>query len=133
MDDIAQFVRDRLDEEAEAATKAGGDAWRFDAVDSAGGLVFDSRDRPIMESASDPGRSHGHDRTAADHHQAAHVVRHNPKRALAEVDAKRQIVDAYEDWQARADAGEDLSEFERGSMAGLYAALRILADASRPA
>ncbi|MEV5940656.1 DUF6221 family protein [Streptomyces sp. NPDC051994] len=93
MDALVQFVRDRLDEEAEAARKAGGDAWRFDAVDSAGGVVFDSRDRPIMESASDPGRSHGHDRTAADHHQAAHAVRHNPARVLAEVEAKRRILD----------------------------------------
>jgi hypothetical protein len=60
-------------------------------------VVFDSRDRPIMESASDPGRSHAHDRTAADHHQAAHAVRHNPMRALADIEAKRQIVALHSD------------------------------------
>ena len=50
------------------------------------------------------------------------------ERVLAETEAKRIVVDAYARWQARADAGEELSAFERGTLAGLYSACRILAE-----
>lgn len=61
--------------------------------------------------------------------EAAHVVRHDPARVLREIDAKRKILNAYEKWQTRADAGEELSQFERGTLAGLYSVCRTLAEA----
>jgi hypothetical protein len=128
MDDLVQFLRDRYDEhEARLrALPAGPWAWhRFedpgapesDGLVGPGGTVLASADAECYKSW-------------IDRHEAfdAYLQDIQPARALADTEAKRQILAAYEGWQARIDEGEDLSEFERGSMAGLYAALRILAD-----
>jgi hypothetical protein len=48
---------------------------------------------------------------------------------LADLDAKEKILNAYAKWQRRADAGEELSEFERGALAQLYSVCRMLAEA----
>lgn len=106
MDDLVQFVRDCLDEEERVARDA-------EREMTPGGFSVESLCIHLPPEVQE------------------HNARHNPARVLADVKAKRQILTAYEGWQARIDEGEDLSEFERGSMAGLYAALRILANIHR--
>lgn len=125
-DDLVQFVRDRLDEDYEAvcrvlgvnvmaAIRDGRSAPRWIPSPKSDAGIWDTNHQPRVKYAWPRERDH--------------IIRHDPARVLADVEAKRQILAAYESWQARIEEGEGLSEFERGSMAGLYAALRILADA----
>lgn len=62
-------------------------------------------------------------------HDAEHMTRHSPARVLADVAAKRELVDAYKALAERGDAGEPLSQFERGTLTGLYRACWVLAKA----
>ncbi|MFD7016168.1 DUF6221 family protein [Streptomyces sp. NPDC059928] len=116
-DPLVQFIRDRLDEDSAAATKAGADAWRLEAIDRSGGAVFASGERPIAEYDSNPERRHAQNQAAADFHQAAHIVRHNPARSLVNIDAKRQLLGRYEAMESgvlvMTGAESILSEYRR--------------------
>ncbi|AZM51784.1 hypothetical protein DMA15_03630 [Streptomyces sp. WAC 01529] len=101
--DLPAFLRARYDEEAEAAEKAGRDAWHYDMFDRSGGVVFASGERPIVEFGFDPERMHAQDRAAADFHQAAHIARHDPARVLKEIEAKRRIIAAIFNYEAKID------------------------------
>lgn len=131
MDDLIAFLRARLDEDeatARAATPGPwqwrhehGEPWHPEPegwLDYSGEYITGPDDAATMFG---PGMT--------PHADATHIALHDPPRVLAEVAAKRQIVDAYEHWQRRADSGEELSEFERGSLAGLYSTCRALAEA----
>lgn len=50
-------------------------------------------------------------------------------KVIADLDAKEKILNAYERWQRRMDAGEELSQFERGALAELYSVCRMFAEA----
>lgn len=93
-EDVVQFVRARLDEDEQAARAATPGPWAIDSeihaetVHSAGGIdvVAGSRwggEASVFESTED----------------AAHIVRWDPARVLADVDAKRRILA----WHSRTD------------------------------
>lgn len=86
MDDLIGFLRARLDEEAARAEAAGGDEWALHAHESDTVLIYDSRREPVV-----------YDEGAPSEPQARHIVAHHPARVLAEVAAKRQLVDLYAD------------------------------------
>lgn len=78
MDDLVQFLRARLDEDEQTARAAGGTWW---APPDLPGQVHDSGGVNIEAKLPS---------------FAAHIARHDPARVLAEVDAKRQIIDWHE-------------------------------------
>ncbi|MCT9092817.1 DUF6221 family protein [Streptomyces sp. ASQP_92] len=75
MDDLVQFLRDRLDEDAEAAGTATPGPWHAD-----GGSVYATHPTDEVVSYTD---------------SAEHIARHNPARVLADIEAKRQILDLH--------------------------------------
>jgi hypothetical protein len=88
-DDLMQFLRARLDEDAAVARKAasrqqGGGDWTF--ADMA---VRAGDDAPVVRH------------TWVD--EGAHIARHDPTRVLAEVDAKRELIDEVLGYEARID------------------------------
>jgi hypothetical protein len=92
-DDLVAFLRARLDEDEATARAAAGLRWFLDSTE-------DSDQRSIRytgPSTLRPGDLADYyvaDRV--DEHDAAHIARHDPARVLREVEAKRAIVDAYE-------------------------------------
>ena len=79
MDDLARFLRDRLDEDkrqAEAAMTYAAADWFIETS----GIVTTGPD----------GDAYTDDREVA-----AHIARHDPARVLAEVDVKRRALDEY--------------------------------------
>ncbi|MFE8961716.1 DUF6221 family protein [Streptomyces iakyrus] len=102
MDDLVQFLRDRLDEDERAARRAG-DSFR--QIGETGVIVATEGDRAEeCASANWAGI-------------AEHIVRHDPARVLAEVAAKRQIIDRCvsaqipirDDWSTDELAGDVLA------------------------
>ncbi|MFC8273730.1 DUF6221 family protein [Streptomyces sp. NPDC057271] len=89
MDDLAQFLRARLDEDEQTARRAG-DSFR--QIGKTGVIVSTEGDR-AEECA-----------TANWAGIAEHIVRHDPARVLAEVDAKRQLIDWVLRWPMRPHA-----------------------------
>ncbi|MEU0102407.1 DUF6221 family protein [Streptomyces sp. NPDC006267] len=78
MDDLVQFLRARLDEDEQAARRAG-DSFR--QIGETGVIVATDGDRAEeCASANWAGI-------------AEHIVRHDPARVLREVDAKRRMLD----------------------------------------
>lgn len=93
-DDLVQFLRTRLDEDERAARDAGGKPWAWeqhygdmcnDPTCEYGELATD--DTVLMDV-------HGYD-VKAPWQGADHIARHDPARVLAEVDAKRQVVEMH--------------------------------------
>lgn len=81
MDDLVQFLRARLDEDEQAARRAG-DSFR--QIGETGVIVATEGDRAEeCASANWAGI-------------AEHIVRHDPARVLAEVEAKRELLADYE-------------------------------------
>ncbi|MDK0524324.1 DUF6221 family protein [Streptomyces sp. ML-6] len=101
MDELMQFLRDRLDEDESVARTAGGgstDGLRWLDHGSGSGLVSDDAGMVVTHKPS------------TDDEHAAHIARHDPARVLREVEAKRSILAQYEeavrgaasdDWLAR--------------------------------
>ncbi|MGV9352263.1 DUF6221 family protein [Streptomyces misionensis] len=80
MDDLVQFLRARLDEDEQTARRAG-DSFR--QIGETGVIVATEGDRAEeCASANWAGI-------------AEHIVHHDPARVLAEVDAKRRLVDEH--------------------------------------
>ncbi|MEU4348293.1 DUF6221 family protein [Streptomyces sp. NPDC023838] len=87
MDDLVQFLRDRLDEDERAAHAAPGPSWeRREIRDHDGSFVFEE-----YVAVADPGRNKVV-LSDVDAEVLPFVLRHDPARVLAEVDAKRQLV-----------------------------------------
>jgi hypothetical protein len=84
-DGLAQFVRDRLDEDEQMARAAGGDVWRRQEHPSDTIAVYDSKGEPVV-----------YDEGAPTEEQQAYIVCHDPARILDEVEAKRELLARYE-------------------------------------
>ncbi|MFJ6810639.1 DUF6221 family protein [Streptomyces anulatus] len=87
MDDLVQFLKNRLAEDeaiATAPTKAtwATAEWRFAEVDG----------DPFV----DLGTNHLTRVSSLNEHEMQHIARHDPARVLAEVSAKRELLDRYE-------------------------------------
>jgi hypothetical protein len=86
MDDLVAFLRARLDEDEAAAAAAQQETtgcWTARETDWGGGSVVEDGGGALILP------------TAANDVHYPHVARHDPARVLAEVEAKRKIVDAY--------------------------------------
>jgi hypothetical protein len=80
MDDLAQFLRARLDENAavaEAARGRGDGRWHHD-TSYPNGYVYDAGSQPVVYDESTPS-----------HEEADHIARHDPARVLRDVEARR--------------------------------------------
>lgn len=122
--EIIRHLRERLDEDTEAAQNATEGPWFADhpepkhwGDDPESALIVRGKVLCILDNQYGGPLN------------ADHIVRHHPTRVLAETEAKRKILNAYEKWQRRADAGEELSQFECGALAQLYSVCRMLAEA----
>ena len=120
VDDLVAFLRARLDEDSAAAKKAApeGEAWELDNVpeDSARIEIASPHEWEVV--VYDEGRpSRG---------QAEHILRWQPARVLREVEAKRRIVDEYNEVR-RMDRPEPEPEYAVGRAVGLGEAVRLLA------
>lgn len=80
--ELVDFLRARLDEDEAAARAVGYD--RIEAVDYLWGT------RHLLLQRNDGGESKA--TTELDADLAAHIVRHDPARVLAEVEAKRRLL-----------------------------------------
>lgn len=85
--DLVDFLRARLDEEAAIARTLGGEAWADTGMDVS--LADDTSE--IVAS----GRMYGDLFESLSADQRAHIARQDPARALAEIEAKRVLVDDY--------------------------------------
>ncbi|MEU4947712.1 DUF6221 family protein [Streptomyces lavendulae] len=123
MDDLVQFLRARLDEEEHLAKNAADHAagaiagkarkaGRFDppydgnrwANDYDHVFALDGREgQPRMVQIADCG--------GAAYHLTPHIAHHDPARVLAEVDAKRRLLNEYEAAR-RAAANSDQDNFD---------------------
>jgi hypothetical protein len=81
---IVDFLRARLDDDEQVAQAAGGDRWALQGHPSETIAVYDSARDPVVYDEGYPTDE-----------QAEHIARHDPARVLAEVDAKRRILDEY--------------------------------------
>jgi hypothetical protein len=81
VNDLIAFLRAQLDEDERAARDAGGRNWGREAY----GCVVDAADNGlIVYGEGTPSRE-----------QADHIARHDPVRVLADVSAKRQILNEH--------------------------------------
>lgn len=94
MTEITEFIRDRLDDWAQAACDAGEAEWRRDGINS----VHDADDWPVI---------HG-DGSWPDGSQADHIALNSPARVLAQVAAMRAIVDLLTSRERQDDSEEGL-------------------------
>jgi hypothetical protein len=112
VDDLVQFLRDRLDEDEAVAAAASPGPWRpseeadevlaVDGITVADGFALSGRQlRATTE----------------------HIARHDPARVLSEIEAKRALIDACD----RADTLAAYPDFEGGVYSGLHDALEYLA------
>lgn len=112
MDDLVRFLRDRLDEDERTARAATpGPWWHNPGKQWLEGEAFERYDLSKGEEFVGYGGPHPFTGAVAstgpaDHMQsmkdAAHIARHDPARVLAEVEAKRRILTAYENYDREA-------------------------------
>lgn len=81
MNDLVQFLNDRLAEDEAAATEAGSDEW---SSDDAVWMLMDSKGEAVVHNEGKPTEE-----------QAIHMARHDPARVLREVAAKRALLQRY--------------------------------------
>ncbi|NUS76695.1 MAG: hypothetical protein HOV70_10910 [Streptomyces sp.] len=84
MDDLVQFLRDRLAEDKQSAEQAAaeyGADWRYDGDH---GYVVARRESDMVATGS---------QDYLDPFHGDHIARHDPARVLREVEAKRRTVD----------------------------------------
>ena len=135
MNDLAQFLRARLDEDeriARRACEAAQASWRLgEGYDDETVLWWPPEPRVAQKErelglpvVSDVWR--GQTIYGDGQGIAPHIARHDPARVLAEVDGKRRIV-AYAEQRAAIKQGEDDSDWENIQEMALDAVLRSLA------
>jgi hypothetical protein len=90
MDDLAEFLAARLNEDEAAAKAAGGDPWHGDTHS---GLYHED-----VRSQPGPFATGAYEVFTGG--EEAHILRHDPARVLREVAAKRAILGAYESQRA---------------------------------
>jgi hypothetical protein len=96
VDDLVQFLRARLDEDAARAEAAGGDSWRRQEHPSETVAVYDSKGEPVVYDEGWPSEA-----------QAEHIVRHDPARVLRGIEADRALLNQYVEV-----AANDVNELE---------------------
>jgi hypothetical protein len=98
---LVEFLRARLDEDEAAANAAPGSTWTtFSQSDIAGASVYDEQWRLLSPAHYDHDNALGAKRGPryiedARDQLVAHIARHDPARVLAEVEAKRRILDEH--------------------------------------
>lgn len=106
---LAEFLRARLDEDEQAAQALDGARWW--AATNVGdeynyGVVQDHEPEAERYAYGERIASCGVEGLDDGDHRAAHIARHDPARVLAEVAAKRRIVELH-------DGAHECSTFER--------------------
>lgn len=121
MSELIEFLRARLaDDEAAARASGvpGGDPnwWTSEAKGVPGGRFFSVRTRLVNRPVARVERLDGDDATALDAAAtASHIARHDPARALREVEVKRKIIDRYVELHDRfAAAWSEYSDWLEG-------------------
>jgi hypothetical protein len=113
MDDLVTRLRAALGTEEATAQAAGGAEWSLQEHEGDTVLIYDSRGEPVVYDEGWP--------TPA---QAAHIVAHGPAFVLADIAAKRKLLDLYEA------AAEESDDYEHGQhAASLLSAIETLAEA----
>ncbi|ROQ69188.1 hypothetical protein EDD93_3685 [Streptomyces sp. 840.1] len=107
MDDLTQFLRARLDEDDAAARAASWDEWDSAHWHAHHRAQYDGC-WAIIDAADDGVITTVDPRASADPGVAAHIARHDPARALSEVEAKRQMVKLH-----ACAAGHECSTLDR--------------------
>ena len=131
-DDLMQFLRDRLDEDESAARAAAlqiaeravAPAYAAEHIDRAGQWLvrpwlYSGRVEPCM------------DMTTLERVEIAtvaneHIARHDPARALREVEAKRELLDWYERRASIDSRGEDPDDYENVTGSTLETVIQTL-------
>jgi hypothetical protein len=98
--DLVKFLRARLAEDEEAARKAAelcgchppAPSWTFDDEETDGRILITDNPHPDIRHKLNR-RWNG---TYQGLHAAEHIARHDPARVLAEVEARRRIIDEHE-------------------------------------
>jgi hypothetical protein len=89
VDDLVEFLRDRLDEDEAAARAATPGPWKQSGIGEYGwGVSFSRPGAGVEAEDGDQGRA-----------DAEHIARHDPARILAEVEAKRALLRGAEEWE----------------------------------
>ena len=99
MRDLIEFLKARLDEDEQAARAAAADGseWRFSE-----GAIYPS------DTMSHPGPLATHPHGDLNQAHGEHIARHDPARVLADVEAKRYMVDF---WSAAYQNPQDSERF----------------------
>jgi hypothetical protein len=85
--DLVQFLRDRYKEaaaKAESAREGGEGRWGQGDAERHPGRIEDERGEPVVYDEGSPSEA-----------QAAHIVENDPARVLADIEAKRQIIELH--------------------------------------
>lgn len=107
MDDLVRWLTAQLDEDERIARRAGD---TFRQIGETGVIVATEGDR-AEECASANWAG-----------VAEHVVRHDPARVLREIDAKRQMIDRYEEVRPHGgDVTQEYQDFLLRLLASVYA------------
>jgi hypothetical protein len=88
MDDLVQFLRDRLDEDEMVASAATEGPWSVDNDDYAE-AIYGADQSAVIGG----GRWGGEASVFESTEDAIHIARHDPARVLREVEAKRRLLD----------------------------------------
>lgn len=131
---LVEFLRARLAEDeaaCRAARKDGGGGWNLLVFERGDGAIYDDTGNPVLTYDTDPetGLPTRHDLNPLGARQAAHIVRHDPDRVLAEIESKRQIVRAYDNAVtalANTEVGTAVHELMSGSVNSLRHVLQLL-------
>ena len=138
---LDEFLRARLDDDEAAARAASPGGWQYGDVESvAGGMLYDTT-RTIATMLYEQPEDHDgsivrHMLSSEADANGRHIVRHDPARVLADVTAKRLILDLRYSTQLQADrAGSDPTHpfviTFRSQLITYDAVLRTLATAYR--
>lgn len=92
-DDLATFLRARLDEDESIARAATPGPWSVDSETYAERIGCNDGTSVVSGS-----RWNGEASVFNETDDALHIARHDPARVLAEVDAKRKVIAVYTSW-----------------------------------
>ncbi|WP_098010476.1 DUF6221 family protein [Streptomyces sp. sk226] len=127
MDDLVQFLRDRLAEDEQAARAATWDEWDSAHWTAHHRARYDGR--WVIVDHAEEGVTELTPHAADDAGVAQHIARHDPARVLREVEAKRRLLTDYEENAADLDAQHAPDMDCVGRADGLETALQHLATA----
>lgn len=122
MDELITWLRAQLDDDERVARAAIAGPWEADLGDV---RINDAERRPIAYLAATSGKREIEERNAA------HIARWDPARVLAEIEAKRRILDEYETVcaEVRDPKSAEHRANARARQFALEGVLRLLASA----